>query len=113
GDWIDYRYILPTRSAEGFPRAIKEVEAEIEKLDVSLVHARGYHATLLALLAARGHCPVVFDPRGIMPAEHIGYQSQAPHSPRVTFWRIAERRMARRAAAVVGVSGPMTNYYKR
>lgn len=110
-EWIDYRFVLRDRSTPTVPRAVAIVRTTIDTWKPTVIHARGYQATLVALLASKKRVRVVFDPRGIMPAERVAYSAYSPRSPNVLVWRQLERYLARNAAAVVGVSDPMTQYF--
>lgn len=92
-------------------QVIRDLRKRIKSWDPQIVHARGYNATLVALLASSGRVPVVFDPRGLMPIERIGYRGVSPRSISVWGWRALERLLVSRSNATVAVSPPMKEYF--
>ena len=71
-----------------------------------LLHARGYMATLLAVVSRkhRNDFRILFDPRSLFPEENVTAGNWTVHSIDFALWKRLEVYMLKRVDTVVGVS---------
>jgi len=92
--------------------ALADLRREITAFQPDVIHARSYNATLLAQIGSLGRTPVIFDARSLMPLERVAYGRTSATSPRTWLWLMLEGWMVRTSAATVGVSPPMSEYFR-